>query len=153
MKKLPPLEKVYEAYSVLADERFDLAPHRLTVRSSDGSKEYTVTWDDDGHYRSNDSATYWQGYAGYPVIAALLLQGRLPLDEEVASWFADIPWKALNDAHKRDYAAAAAEAFDRAGLNMSQRLRAEATADEALAILADLPITVGRLSEPVRKLG
>lgn len=153
MEKLPPIEKMYEAYSVLADERFDLAPDHLTVRSSDGSKEYTVTWDDAGCYRSNDSATYWQGYAGYPVIAALLMQGRLPLDEEVAGWFSDIPWKALNEAHKRDYAAAAAEAFALAGLDMSQTLRAEEAADEDMAALAALPITVGRLPEPVRKLG
>lgn len=152
MKKLPPIEKVYEAYSVLADERFDLAPDHLVVRSSDGSKEYKVAWDDAGHYRSNDSATYWQGYAGYPVLAALLMQGRLPLDEEVADWFAGIPWKALNEAHKRDYAAAAQEAFALAGLDMAQTLRAEAAADEVLAVLAELPVTVGRLPELVREL-
>ena len=153
MEKLPPVEKVYEAYSVLADERFELAPNRLLVRSSDGTKEYAVTWDDAGHYRSNDSATYWQGYAGYPVIAALLMQGRLPLDEEMADWFAGIPWKGLNDAHKRDYAAAAREAFGIAGLDMSQVLRAEEAANEVLAALAELPITVGRLADPVQKLG
>lgn len=152
MKKLPPLEKVYEAYSVLADERFDLAPDHLTVRSSDGTKEYTVTWDDAGHYRSNDRATYWQGYAGYPVIAALLLQGRLPLDEEVAAGFAGIPWKALNDACKRDYAAAASEAFRIAGFDMGQVLRAEEAADEVMAALGALDITVSRLATPVRTL-
>lgn len=146
MEKLPPLEKMYEAYSVLADDRFDLSPERLTVRSSDGSKEYTVTWDESGCYRSNDSATYWQGYAGYPVIVALLLQGRLPLDEEVTGWFGGIPWKSLNDAHKRDYAAAAAEAFQQIGLDMSQQLRAEELAGEDLAALAELDITVGRLA-------
>lgn len=152
MKKLPKVEKIYEAYSVLADGRFDLAPDHLLVRSSDGLKEYKVTWDDAGNYRSNDSATYWQGYAGYPVIAALLLQGRLPLDEEVAAWFTGIPWKVLNDAHKRDYAAAAAEAFERAGLDASQILRAEAAANEDLAALAALDITVGRLAQRVRAL-
>lgn len=152
MEKLPPIEKIYEAFSAVADDRFDLAPEKLTVRSSDGSKEYTVTWDDAGNYRSNDNATYWQGYAGYPVIVALLLQGRLPLDEEVAAWFADVPWKRLNDAHKRDYAAALQEAFDLKGLDMPQRLQAEEAADEAMAALAELDITVHRLSDPVRKL-
>ena len=85
------------------------------MRSSDGSKEYRETWDDEGRYRSNDNATFWQGYAGYPVIMALMLQGRVPFNGEVAAWFKGIPWKALNDAHKRDYAAALAEAFERAG--------------------------------------
>ena len=116
MEKLPPVEKVYEAWTALADDRYDLSPEALVVRSSDGSKEYRVTWDDGGRYRSNDNATFWQGYAGYPVIMALMLQGRVPFNGEVAAWFKGIPWKALNDAHKRDYAAALAEAFERAGL-------------------------------------
>ena len=153
MEKLPPLQKFYEAYSAIADDRFDLAPQQLMVRSSDGAKEYTVTWDDEGHYRSNDNATYWQGYAGYPVLVALLLQGRLPLDEEVATWFAGVPWKQLNEAHKRDYDAALEEAFDLKGLDMAQRLQAEAAVDADQEALAELSVTVGRLSEPVRKLG
>lgn len=152
MEKLPPLQKIYEAYSAIADDRFDLAPQQLTVRSSDGSKEYTVVWDDEGHYRSNDKATYWQGYAGYPVLVALLLQGRLPLDEEVAQWFVAVPWKALNEAHKCDYDAALEEAFDLKGLDMAQRLQAEAAANADMEALAELDITVGRLSDPVKQL-
>ena len=70
MEKLPPVEKVYEAWTALVDDRYDLSPEALIVRSSDGSKEYRVTWDDEGRYRSNDNATFWQGYAGYPVIMA-----------------------------------------------------------------------------------
>lgn len=153
MEKLPPIQKIYEAYSVLADDRCDLAPGHLIVRSSDGAKEYTVTWDAAGHYKSNDNATYWQGYAGYPVIAALLMQGRLPLNETVADWFAGVPWKRLNDAHKGDYEAALQEALDLKGLDMAQRLQAEEAANEDMGVLRELPITVGRLNEPVRKLG
>ena len=123
MEKLPPVEKVYEAWTALADDRYDLSPEALVVRSSDGSKEYRVTWDDGGRYRSDDNATFWQGYAGYPVIMALMLQGRVPFNGEVAAWFKGIPWKALNDAHKRDYAAALAEAFERAGLDMPRQLQ------------------------------
>lgn len=151
MKKLPPLQKIYEAYSALADERFDLTPECLLVCSSDESKEYTVTWKD-GVYRSNDNATYWQGYAGYPVIVALLFQGELPYDTEVASWFGDIPWKQLNDAHKRDYDATLQEAFALKNLDEEQMLRAQQLAAEDYEALAALPIEVGRLSIPVKKL-
>lgn len=151
MKKLPPLQKIYEAYSALADERFDLTPECLLVRSSDGSKEYTVTWED-GVYRSNDNATYWQGYAGYPVIVALLLQGELPYDSDVASWFSGIPWKQLNDTHKRDYDAALQEAFALKNLDKGQILRVQQLATEDHEALAALPIEVGRLSVPVNKL-
>ena len=118
------------------------------MRSSDGSKEYRVTWDDGGRYRSNDNATFWQGYAGYPVIMALMLQGRVPFNGEVAAWFKGIPWKALNDAHKRDYAAALTEAFERAGLDMPRQLQAEEAAAEAMEALRELPVSVGR---PARK--
>ena len=72
MKKLPPLEKVFEAYSAIADGRVAVDGQEARVRSSDGAKEYTVTWDGDV-YASDDSTTYWQGYAGYPVLAVLLL--------------------------------------------------------------------------------
>ncbi len=79
MEKNPPIEKIYEAYSAIADGRVTLCVGEAAVRSSNGQKEYLVTWDD-RVYTSNDSATYWQGYAGYPVIAVLLLQGELPLN-------------------------------------------------------------------------
>lgn len=144
MEKLPPIQKIYEAYSALADDRFDLRPEEATVTSSDGSRTYEVRWSN-GLYRSTDNATYWQGYAGYPVIVVLLLQGLLPYDAEVASWFADIPWKALNEKHARDYGAALREAFQLANLSEEQAARAEAKAAEDMAALGQLDIQVGRL--------
>ena len=90
MEKLPPIAKVYEAWSAVADGRVKLHPdeRRATVTSSNGEKEYTVSWDEDGAaYSSNDNATYWQGYAGYPVIAVLMEQGELPLDRAAAEAF------------------------------------------------------------------
>ncbi len=147
MEKLPPIQKIYEAYSALADDRFDLRPEEATITSSDGSRTYTVRWQD-GVYRSTDNATYWQGYAGYPVIVVLLLQGLLPYDAETAGWFKGIPWKALTDAHKRDYGAALQEAFQMAGLTEEQAARAEAKAAEDMAALAALDIQTGRLQAP-----
>lgn len=35
-----------------------------------------------------------------------MLQGRLPLDREVAALFSGINWTELNRKHRRDYAAA-----------------------------------------------
>ena len=75
MERMPPLAKVFEAWSALADGRVSLddEERRATVTSSNGLKAYTVAWSEDGGtYSSNDNATYWQGYAGYPVIAALM---------------------------------------------------------------------------------
>lgn len=108
--KMPPKEKILEAYSAIADKRIEMHENSAEVHSSDASKTYLVEWDGDT-FASSDPATYWQSYPGYPVLAALLKQGRLPLDEELIQPMAGIPWKKLNDAHKRDYAAAAEEAM------------------------------------------
>lgn len=140
MKKLPPLEKVYEAYSAIADGRVTMDKQEASVRSSDGAKEYRVVWDGDV-YASDDSATYWQGYAGYPVLAVLLLQGRLPLDQELAARFSGIDWHALNAKHKRGYTAAAAEAMAAKGIPADV---AETEARRVLAALEALPLTLKR---------
>lgn len=108
--KLPPKEKILEAYSAIADGRIEMHENSAEVFSSDRSKTYLVEWNGN-QFASSDPATYWQSYPGYPVIAVLLKMGKLPFEEEKVSSMAGIPWKKLNDAHKRDYAAAAAEAM------------------------------------------
>ena len=144
MEKLPPLAKVFEAWSALADGRvaLDAEKRRASVASSNGEKAYTVTWSEDGAvYSSNDSATYWQGYAGYPVIAVLMAQGRLPFDRAMADGFAHVNWTKLNERHRRDYAAAVREVVDERGLDAAQ---ADAAAHEALDALAALDIGLKR---------
>ena len=125
MEKLPPLAKVFEAWSALADGRvaLDAEKRRASVASS------------------NDSATYWQGYAGYPVIAVLMAQGRLPFDRAMADGFAHVNWTKLNERHRRDYAAAVREVVDERGLDAAQ---ADAAAHEALDALAALDIGIKR---------
>lgn len=123
LNKLPPIEKIYEAYSAIADDRIILHANYASVFSSDRSKEYTVAWDGD-IYTSDDNATYWQGYAGYPVIAVLMKQEKLPLDIRIASYFAGINWTELNAKYKRDYAKAAASVLDsfECGNNEKERI-------------------------------
>ena len=106
MDKLPPKEKIYEAYSALADKRVTLKDDHGEVLSSDRSKSYTIAFEENV-YSSNDNSTYWQGYAGYPVIAVLFLQGKLPFKKETADKFKDINWNSLNKQFKRDYKTAA----------------------------------------------
>lgn len=111
LNKLPPIEKIYEAYSAIADNRIILYEDYAIVHSSNRSKEYTVAWEGKV-YTSNDNATYWQGYAGYPVIAVLMKQGKLPLDLRIAFLFEGINWTELNAKFKRDYSKAAAAVLD-----------------------------------------
>jgi len=111
MKKLPPIEKIHEAYSAIADCRINLMEEYATVFSSNRAKEYTVTMKD-GVYTSNDNASYWQGYAGYPIIAVLMLQGKLPLNVDIAEYFKNINWTELNAKYKSKYEKAVAEIME-----------------------------------------
>lgn len=140
MKKMPPIEKVYEAWTAVADERVALQSDYAVVMSSDGAKEYSVRFNDNV-YSSDDNATYWQGYAGYPVIAVLMLQGRLPLNMEEANKWSGINWTELNRKHKRDYAAAVAEIERLRGIDAVQ---ARIEADKVMNALAELPIVLKR---------
>ena len=100
--KVPPIEKIHEAYSALADGRVTLRDTEADVSSSDLAKQYIVKWKDET-YSSNDNASYWQGYLGYPLIAVLMLQGKLSFNKEIAENFKGINWKKLNTEHKNNY--------------------------------------------------
>ena len=101
----PPIAKVYEALSAIADGRVKLiGGTSAQVVSSGGDKTYTVKWSPDGgEITSNDNATRWQGYLGYPIIGVLLLVGRLPYDPAVSISLAGVPWHDLNEQYKGDY--------------------------------------------------
>lgn len=142
MEKLPPLEKIYEAWSALADNRVTIHPDEryAEVRSSDFTKTYHVAWNGD-IYTSNDNASYWQGYAGYPVLAVLMLQGRLPYDSILGSRFANIPWKQINVTAKNDYAQAAAMIMTERHIDPALAASAANSVEEAIK---KLPVTVKR---------
>lgn len=103
--KLPPIAKVYEALSAVADGRVTLAGSTAArVASSSRDKTYTVAWSADlREITSNDNASLWQGYLGYPIIAVLLALKKIAYNEEVARWLAGVPWKEINNRFKRDY--------------------------------------------------
>ena len=103
--KLPPIEKIHEAYSAVADGRIVLKENQADVTSSDLAKTYLVTWKDEV-YTSNDNASYWQGYLGYPLIAVLMLQGKLSFNQEIADYFKGINWKKLNTEYKNKFSEA-----------------------------------------------
>src|ERR1035441_7523817 len=79
----PPIAKVYEALGAIADGRVTLvSPTSAQVGSSSGDKSYTVEWAKEFSWvTSNDNASHWQGYLGYPIIAVLFLQGKIAYDK------------------------------------------------------------------------
>ncbi len=124
MKKMPPIQKILEAYTAIVDKHVELKNNEALVTSSNGAKTYTVSWDND-IYHSNDNATYWQGYAGYPIIAVLMLQGKIPFDQKLAD----------------NYAKAASEVIKKKGLDEKEVM---VELERVYGALKDLPITIKR---------
>lgn len=153
MNKLPPIEKIHEAYSALADGRVRMDPdnRRAEVDSSDGSKTYTVTWPEvnpqaDGSlpqavYTSNDNATYWKLYPGYPILAVMMLQGLLPYDRDMSRQWGGVNWTELNNRYRRDYAKAVDSVIAERGLDPDAVSRA---VGEVYNALPDMPVSIRR---------
>lgn len=143
MEKLPPKEKIYEAFTAVADGRVEMKENRAAVVSSDASKSYKVVWRGNV-YASTDNATYWQGYAGYPVICVLMLQGKLSADRGVVRMFSGVPWNALNNLYKRNYAEALRAAIAGLGLTQEQESAAAEATEEIYSQLKKLDIRIVR---------
>lgn len=143
MQKLPPMEKIYEAYSAIADGRVTLEAEHAVILSSNKAKEYMVSWNETV-YAANDNGTYWRGYAGYPIIAVLMLQGKLPWDESISELFAGINWTQLNKAAKGDYAKAVASVFQQLDCDDDTRKRVREEVEQVYESLKNLDIEIRR---------
>jgi hypothetical protein len=153
--KMPPPAKIYEALGALADGRVRLeSDSRATVLSSDGSKTYVVeTRPDSNEISSNDNASYWQGYLGYPAIAVLLARGLMSPRPEVTAALAGIPWKELNTRFRNDYGRTIEEAMARAERAGFDRTMIEEEAEAVLAALQRHAPTRGARRRPARPTG
>jgi hypothetical protein len=131
--KMPPAAKIYEALGALGDGRVTLIDEtHARVRSSDGSKTYDVETSPDGReISSNDNASYWRGYLGYPGVAVMLARGLLVASPDVVAALTGVPWKELNRRFRNDYAKTIAEVEARmiaAGAADPAAVRAEVAA-------------------------
>ena len=83
---MPPKANIYEALSAVADQRVTITGlTSAQVQSSSRDKIYDVEWSDDiSEITSNDNASHWQGYIGYPIIAVLLKIGKLSFNIHIA---------------------------------------------------------------------
>jgi len=148
--KLPPPAKVYEAFSALADGRVRLVgPGRAEVRSSGGDKTYTVEWTGEfGTITSNDNASYWQGYLGYPIVAVLIAAGKVQADESATRALAGIEWHELNERFKRDYEAAVSCVLDGLGDRGADPVSVIRAVGSVMDQLAALKLERGRRRRP-----
>lgn len=135
--KMPPIVKVYEAIGAIGDGRVRLMDERRAlVVSSDAGRTYEVETANGGReVFSNDNASYWQGYLGYPAIAVLLACGVLGSCAPAAGALKGVPWKDLNRRFKNDYRKTLAEV---GGLVRERGFDPEAVAAQAEAVLEAL---------------
>lgn len=139
--KNPPIAKVYEALTAIASDRIELKENEAKVYSSDYKKSYKVLWKENSYY-SNDNATYWQGYPGYPVIAVLLLQEKLSFSSEILPFLKDINWHEKNEKHKRNYDEAIEEVLENLEANTKENIKD--TVEEIYKNLLELDIKIVR---------
>ncbi|EWG07485.1 MAG: hypothetical protein ASUL_03214 [Candidatus Aramenus sulfurataquae] len=97
--KLPPRIKVLEALGAIADGRIRKADDHYEVVSSEGDRTYIVKVNGN-KVSSTDNGTTYRGYVGYPIIAVLMLEGRLPFNEKVSKSLKGIDWRRLNEQYK-----------------------------------------------------
>ena len=136
---LPPKAKVYEAFLALADGRVKVGELEATVASSGGDKVYKVKWSEDQTaFASNDNASVWQGYAGYPIVAVLLALGKFRDKPAAIAQLAGINWSELNKRFKRDYDAAVEHVLK--DLHESDRLAIVGEAEAVYAQLATMQL-------------
>ena len=98
----PPLNKVYEALGAIADDRVEIDGNTAKVYSSSRNKYYDVAYDPGKNtIGSNDNASYWVGYMGYPAIAFILDKGLVDYDPKLLKYLKGFAWKDLNKKFKK----------------------------------------------------
>jgi hypothetical protein len=153
--KMPPLAKVYEAFGALGDGRVRLESDRhASVLSSDRSKTYQVEISEDGReIASNDNASYWQGYLGYPAIAVMLKRGLYPVRAEAMAALSGIPWKELNRRYRNDYNRTIKEVMGRVEERGFDSKIIAAEAEAVLSKLGEFAPLRGSRGRPARPIG
>lgn len=148
--KMPPKIKIYEALGCVADGRVRVDDTGASVTSSSGGKDYEVTYDEKTRIlSSNDNASYWQGYIGYPGIAYLMKLKLLPFDARVADWLRGIAWKEINTKFKNDWTRT--EEFVRKNVSLQEHSDLPALnmhIDEILEALQSLDLQRGSRGRP-----
>ena len=139
--RLPPRIKVLEALGAVVDGRVRLVGEgRCEVVSSEGDRVYNVVVEG-GFVYSNDNGTLYRGYVGYPILACLMAEGKLPIDAELGEKLRGVPWRRLNEQYKR-YEEVLKRIYAERGI---ERERAEAYIDAVLRRLAAMRL---RLKKP-----
>lgn len=102
--KKPHISKIYEALTAIADDRLELNGNKAKCYSSSGDKVYDIQYDPiNGSIMSNDNSAFYTYSLSYPMIAYLMLIGKIPYQQKLLEILKDICWKDINQKFKNDY--------------------------------------------------
>jgi hypothetical protein len=101
----PQVCKVYEALTAIADNLIELvAENTARCYSSSRGKFYEINYDPTtDSIMSNDNSAFYTDSLSYPMIALLMLKGRIAYDQSLLPVLANIAWKDINQKFKNDY--------------------------------------------------
>lgn len=97
--ELPPRIKILEALGAIADGRVRKVDEHYEVISSEGDRSYTVKINNYEVF-SDDNGTKFRNYIGYPIIAVLMIEGKLQFDKNISNALKGISWRKLNETYK-----------------------------------------------------
>lgn len=113
--QIPPIYKVYEAITCIADNRIEVSEDKTIAKTSSSSKNktYTVEYNaDKQEIMANDNSAYWTDTISYPMIALLMLREEIEYDEDLLKPMTNIYWKKINKKHKNNYKEATKEVLE-----------------------------------------
>lgn len=95
---------IYEALTAIADGRVEVTENSAKVFSSSRNKFYIVNFDLKYlSFMSDDNMAYYRDEVSYPMLAVLLEEKVIQYDENILKFFANVPWKDINQKNKNDY--------------------------------------------------
>lgn len=102
--KKPHISKIYEALTVIADNRMEINGNKAKCYLSSSDKFYDVKYDPNtGGMMSNDNSAYYTYSLSYPMIAFLMLIGKIPYEQKLLEILQNICWEDINKKFKNDY--------------------------------------------------
>lgn len=103
--KSPHISKIYEALTAIADSRIELdGPSKAKCYSSSKGKYYEIEYDSEtGSMMSNDNTAYYTDSVSYPMVALLMLKGKIDYNDSLLNLLKGIYWKDINQKFKNDY--------------------------------------------------
>lgn len=100
----PHISKIYEAFTTIADGRIEVDSNHAKCFSSSRGKHYEIDYDPETNsIMSNDNTAFFIGAVSYPMIAMLMMKGKLDYDDELLRQFKGIVWKDIVVKAKHDY--------------------------------------------------